>query len=177
MADRRISTDTLTDIADAIRAKTGGSALITPQDMASEIESISSGGSLPSGITAITTGSFTLEEDVTSYTIQHGLDGFPRLFFLYIDGFSKDYRDTNLNKTIFFVGCSLNDDDSRSVLLARKYVLSSGNISQAAMTYSNGSWTSSSITVSGFTLSSQVVLSKSASAEPIQTPWRWIAIR
>ena len=44
MADRRISTDTLTDIADAIRAKTGNSALITPQDMASEIESIETGG-------------------------------------------------------------------------------------------------------------------------------------
>lgn len=45
MADRRISTGTLTDIANAIRSKTGKSALITPQEMASEIESIETGGS------------------------------------------------------------------------------------------------------------------------------------
>lgn len=43
MADRRISTDTLTDIADAIRSKTGNSALITPQEMAEEIAGISGG--------------------------------------------------------------------------------------------------------------------------------------
>lgn len=135
------------------------------------------GGSLPSGITAVTTGSFTLGEDVTSYTIQHGLGGFPRLFFLYIDGFSKNYRDTNLNITFLFEGCSANDDDSRSVLLARKYVLSSGNITQGIINYTNGTWTSSDITISGFTLYSQVVLSQSSSAEPTPTPWRWIALR
>lgn len=44
MADRRISTGTLTDIADAIRSKTGNSALIAPKDMAEEINSIQTGG-------------------------------------------------------------------------------------------------------------------------------------
>lgn len=44
MAVRKINESTLTGIADAIRAKTGGSALINPEDMASEIESISTGG-------------------------------------------------------------------------------------------------------------------------------------
>lgn len=36
--------DTLTDIADAIRAKTGGSATMTPSEMPAEIASIPSGG-------------------------------------------------------------------------------------------------------------------------------------
>lgn len=46
MAVRKINESTLMDIADAIRSKTGGSALINPEDMASEIESIkTSGGS------------------------------------------------------------------------------------------------------------------------------------
>lgn len=38
--------DTLTDIADAIRAKTGGSATMTPSEMPTEIASIPSGGSV-----------------------------------------------------------------------------------------------------------------------------------
>lgn len=44
MADRIIQTETLTAIGNAIRAKTGGSALITPEDMPTEIASISGGG-------------------------------------------------------------------------------------------------------------------------------------
>lgn len=44
MAVRKINESTLTAIANAIRAKTGGSALINPEDMADEIESIQTGG-------------------------------------------------------------------------------------------------------------------------------------
>lgn len=44
MAVRKINESTLTAIGNAIRAKTGGSSLIDPEDMATEIESISSGG-------------------------------------------------------------------------------------------------------------------------------------
>ena len=47
MAKVTINESTLTDIADAIRAKTGDSALIDPADMADEIESIPTGGSDP----------------------------------------------------------------------------------------------------------------------------------
>lgn len=50
MSVRKINESTLTDIADAIRSKTGGSALINPEDMASEIESIESGTSITDGI-------------------------------------------------------------------------------------------------------------------------------
>ena len=44
MADYLIHDSTLEDIADAIRAKTGGSSLIEPEDMPTEIASISGGG-------------------------------------------------------------------------------------------------------------------------------------
>ena len=44
MADYLIHDSTLEDIADAIRSKTGGSALINPENMAEEIASISGGG-------------------------------------------------------------------------------------------------------------------------------------
>lgn len=45
MAVRKINESTLTAIGNAIRSKTGGSALINPEDMASEIDSIQTGGS------------------------------------------------------------------------------------------------------------------------------------
>lgn len=44
MSEYRIQSETLTDIADAIRGKTGESSLIAPEDMASEIEGISGAG-------------------------------------------------------------------------------------------------------------------------------------
>lgn len=44
MSDYLIHDSTLEDIADAIRAKTGGTSSITPQDMATEIASIQTGG-------------------------------------------------------------------------------------------------------------------------------------
>ena len=44
MADYLIHDSTIEDIADAIRSKTGSSALIYPEDMASEIDSIQTGG-------------------------------------------------------------------------------------------------------------------------------------
>lgn len=44
MADYLIQDSTLTDIADAIRAKTGNSATMTPSEMPTEIGSIQTGG-------------------------------------------------------------------------------------------------------------------------------------
>lgn len=46
MAVRKINESTLAAIGNAIRSKTGGSALINPEDMASEIESITGGGGI-----------------------------------------------------------------------------------------------------------------------------------
>ena len=49
MSEYRIQSETLEAIGDAIRSKTGGSALITPEDMADEIASIGA-GSIPNTI-------------------------------------------------------------------------------------------------------------------------------
>lgn len=56
MGIRKINESTLTAIGNAIRSKTGGSALINPEDMATEIGSIQTGGG---------TSSFTLLETKT----------------------------------------------------------------------------------------------------------------
>lgn len=47
MSEYRIQSETLEAIGDAIRSKTGGSALIAPEDMADEIASIQTGGASP----------------------------------------------------------------------------------------------------------------------------------
>lgn len=177
MSDRRISTDTLTDIADAIRSKTGGSALITPQNMATEIASISSGGSLPSGINAIATGSFTLEEDTTGYTIQHNLDGYVRMLCVYINGFIWGYKDQNLGKTIFVTAGSFLQEDVRAITIAQKKIATGGNISNTIVAYVDHSMTRNAFTLSNITLPATIKLGNSSSTEEVPTPWRWIAIK
>lgn len=67
MAVWKINESTLTAIGNAIRAKTGGSALITPEDMASEIGSIPSGGSSERVFTKL--GEYTVTEPVSKITI------------------------------------------------------------------------------------------------------------
>lgn len=67
MGIRKINESTLTAIGNAIRSKTGGSALINPEDMASEIESIPSGGSSERVFTKL--GEYTVTEPVSQITI------------------------------------------------------------------------------------------------------------
>ena len=62
MATRRIDTQTLTGIADAIRAKKGGASAMTPAEMVTEIGNISGGGS------QITKDEWTLTSDFSSNT-------------------------------------------------------------------------------------------------------------
>ena len=84
MADYLIHDSTLEDIADAIRSKTGSSALINPEDMPTEIASIETGGggggSLPSIISKIDGGSFTPSSDTVTgnYIISHNLGEAPK---------------------------------------------------------------------------------------------------
>lgn len=67
MAVRKINESTLTAIGNAIRAKTGGSALINPEDMADEIDSIQTGGGSSGGMKLLST--YTATEDVSAIKI------------------------------------------------------------------------------------------------------------
>lgn len=79
MSVRRIDDSALTAIANAIRAKTGSTETMKVGDMPTEIASIESGSSLPSGITV---GSFTCPGGSYpapgNFTITHGLGKVPR---------------------------------------------------------------------------------------------------
>lgn len=69
MSKAIITESLLTDIADAIRAKTGRSGLITPAQMANEIGTISGGGSADLGTkTIIANGTYSATDD--------GVDGY-----------------------------------------------------------------------------------------------------
>lgn len=57
MADYLIHDSTLEDIADAIRSKTGGSSLIAPEDMPTEIASIETGGGSFDGLQLVSVDS------------------------------------------------------------------------------------------------------------------------
>ena len=64
MSKAIITASLLTDIADAIRAKTGDTASMTPAEMAEEIADISTGGITPTGTINITANG---THDVTNY--------------------------------------------------------------------------------------------------------------
>lgn len=89
MADYLIHDSTLEDIADAIRSKTGGSSLVAPEDMPTEIASIETGGggSLPSIISKIDGGSFTLASDTTgaNHWISHSLGVLPKCITIWTE--------------------------------------------------------------------------------------------
>lgn len=88
MSDYLIQGETLTAIGDAIRAKTGSSAQLTPVQMATEIAGIQTGGSVK-----ITTGTYAVEEETTLpissssndvITIEHNLGVVPDIFLFFI---------------------------------------------------------------------------------------------
>lgn len=81
--------DKLTAIADAIRGKTGGTALLTLDDMAAAIAGISSGGGGGSGL-AYDMGEFVLEADTTAGTntyISHNLGEKPGFILVWTDDY------------------------------------------------------------------------------------------
>lgn len=88
MAEYLIQGETLDEIADAINAKTGGSAAMTPAEMVTAIGSISGGGgSLPSIISKIDGGSFTPASDLQSsaLSISHSLGVVPKGFVIWTE--------------------------------------------------------------------------------------------
>lgn len=71
----------MTAIADAIRAKTGGTAALSLDAMAEAIAGLEIGG-LPDGLEALTCGSWTPTSDEKYYTVIHNLGVVPD--FLYV---------------------------------------------------------------------------------------------
>ena len=72
MSNYIIQSETLTNIANAIRAKTGNSGTLTPSQMATEISNISSGGGSITGIDLSNGCSFYYID--TGDTTKSGLD-------------------------------------------------------------------------------------------------------
>lgn len=75
----------MTAIANAIRAKTGGTAALTLDGMATAIAGISTGSSssgvdLPSFITEINFGTFSYSSNTGSISVEHGLAAKPKGF-------------------------------------------------------------------------------------------------
>lgn len=71
-------TDKLTAIADAVRAKTGGTELLTLDEIAAAISGISGGGGLPSAVATVTYGEYIPTVDTnTMPEIAHGLGAVP----------------------------------------------------------------------------------------------------
>lgn len=92
------STD-LTAVANAIRAKSGGSSqLAFPTGFVSEIGNISAGAPLPSGVTKISGGTFTFASN-TALTAQipHDLGVVPKAVVVWAS-------DSNSNDTLFHSG-------------------------------------------------------------------------
>lgn len=78
-------TSKLTNIANAIRGKTGKSGKMTLEQMVTEINSISGGG-LPSGFSAIARGTYTLGSAVSgagTFVVEHNLGYVPDMFLFY----------------------------------------------------------------------------------------------
>lgn len=85
MADRLIQTETLTAIADAIRAKNGSSDTYLPSQMASAISNISAGldiKKLTATVSADTTGTITLLTDPQLKKARNVSNGFVLMRYL-----------------------------------------------------------------------------------------------
>ena len=118
MSDYLIQSSTLEDIADAIRSKTGGSALINPEDIADAIDSIQTGGA------KIERGSFTLQSDQASHSWAHSLGAQPTIVFVYpssLSGISKgQLGGVVCYGSSFFVGTPLQQIAENSVVPPQK---------------------------------------------------------
>ena len=109
MAEYLIQDTTLDAIADAINAKTGGTSAMTPAEMVTEIAAIPSGGgggSLPSVISKIDGGSFTLASDTLtgSYSISHTLGVVPSGIVMWSDDIVVEAYSVRTVKYLFIIG-------------------------------------------------------------------------
>lgn len=95
MAKYLVEGSSLVRIASAVRRKTGTYVKLTLDDMVTAIDGIET-GSLPSGVTALDSGTFTPASDVTTPRTQlHNLGVAPNFFFLFAEGESVSHTDFN----------------------------------------------------------------------------------
>lgn len=85
MAIKFVDEADLTTVGNAIRAKTGGSDLLTfPEGMAEAIAGILAGGA-----NEIDHGTFTVASDISTVTLEHQLSGNPQFFVCVPNGYSN----------------------------------------------------------------------------------------
>lgn len=131
MAEYIIQDSTLTAIADAIREKTGGTAVLTPAEMATMITGIETGGGLPDGVSAIASGTFTPTSTITtSYSVEHGLGTTPD-FFIVVASDTIPYGNAFMHESFVRFSFSYNNKTYSGV---RSY--SSANSTAAVNSYS-----------------------------------------
>ena len=174
MSEYRILSETLEAIGDAIREKTGGSALIAPEDMADEIASISGGGSLPSGVTKIVTGTFTLAEDTNEYTITHNLGAKANLILVYARNADTSTKDYNGNKIVSYAMYIPSVTYANSVCAQQKYVYpSSGNVIGAnpSFAFANHTTTTSVIKGNGSSVFASTWSDGNGNGTPVEYFW------
>lgn len=104
MAWYRIAGNVLDAIANAINAKTGHTAPMTPVEMVSEIQSIPTGGggSLPSSVNEIAGGSFTVPTDTRAdmLSIPHSMTTTPKRFVIWTE---DAFDDASITDTKIFI--------------------------------------------------------------------------
>lgn len=102
----------LTQIADAIRGKSGASdALSFPAGFVGAIEGLSG------GINA-TAGTFTVAENTRSYVLSHGLGEVPVLFFIGID---RSYQDASNSSTFWINAYGFGSKSTQYYMTGYKY--------------------------------------------------------
>lgn len=121
-----IASETLVNIANAIRAKTGRTATMTPAQMVTEIGSIQGGGgaSLPSSISAIDGGEFTFSSDTNgAYQIMHSLGDVPKGFVIWTD----EINVSNATNNIIIRGLFIVDKSSNGGVTSYMYQMGTYN--------------------------------------------------
>lgn len=103
----------MTAIADAIRAKTGGTELLGLDAMAQAIAALETGGGLPEGISALAYGSFmyALDKEFNSAYVTHNLGVTPNFYMI----LTNDAKSLASNYIVWALGMYGKSTNSRNI--------------------------------------------------------------